>query len=327
MNYRYDSVKIEEFKFTPTGFLNISGIVTRTGVFQYAEGNELRIEEEVFKQDSLETLFGIPVTWEHPSGETMVTMDNSTRFQKGIVASEPSKVVDKSIHSLMKLDRILITDKLLIEEIISGKIKEFSLGYTRKLDETPGVFDGIPYIGIQRDISYNHLAVVSSARCGALCSIVKDGETMVEGKKDSCTCGASKKEDSSDLSQSVIEKLKALETRLDALNSSNQTTLHDRLEKLTAVLEKNIKTDKKDEDEEGMKKKKKSEEEEKEDEDDEEKKDEDEDDEEEGMKKKKDKGKKDSRGFNFSFKEDSSSVEVFNPNLYFHQLVTKGGRS
>jgi hypothetical protein len=323
MNYRYDSVKIEDFKFTPTGFLNISGIVTRTGVFKYAEGNELRVEEEVFKQDSLDTLFGIPVTWEHPSGETMVTMDNSNRFQKGIVASEPTRVVGKSIHSLMKLDRILITDKLLIEEIILGKIKELSLAYTRKLDETPGVFDGIPYIGIQRDISYNHLAVVSRARCGARCSIVKDGETMVEGKKDSCTCGASKKEDSSDLSQSVIEKLKSLETRLDALNSSNQTTLHDRLEKLTAVLEKNIKADKKDEDEEGMKKKKKSEEEEE----GEEKEDEDDEDEEEEMKKKKDKGKKDSRGFNFSFKEDSSSVEVFNPNLYFHQLVTKGGRS
>ena len=41
-----------------------------------------------------------------------------------------------------------------------------SLGYVCKIDETPGEWNGQKYDQIQRDINYNHLAVVHKGRAG-----------------------------------------------------------------------------------------------------------------------------------------------------------------
>lgn len=58
--------------------------------------------------------------------------------------------------------------------------RELSCGYTLTLDETPGTTpEGEHYDAIQRNIRYNHLAVVPRARAGSLARLNIDGEQVV----------------------------------------------------------------------------------------------------------------------------------------------------
>lgn len=53
-----------------------------------------------------------------------------------------------------------------LAERIANKKKELSLGYRCSYDWTPGVFNGVAYDAIQREIRGNHLALVGQGRMG-----------------------------------------------------------------------------------------------------------------------------------------------------------------
>lgn len=184
MFHRHDSFTFKDYKKTANGFLDISGIVTRNGIFKYDDGNELRPYDEVFKESSLQTMFAIPTTWKHPV--ELLKEETISLYQKGFVASKPViEKLDDNI-SVVKLDNIIIQDKGLIHEIIENGLREFSLGYTCDLEEKVGTFDGQDYVRIQKNIVYNHLALVDDARCGKVCSIVPKLDSK-EVKLD-CNC-------------------------------------------------------------------------------------------------------------------------------------------
>jgi hypothetical protein len=42
--------------------------------------------------------------------------------------------------------------------------RELSMGYSYKFDPTPGTYEGTPYDGVMRDISFNHCALVPEGR-------------------------------------------------------------------------------------------------------------------------------------------------------------------
>lgn len=141
---------------TPQGFLKVSGNLTRTGVLSYkrADGGafrELRLPEEVFRPDSLETLAGAPVTDLHPS--ELVSPANVTRLQKGFVTESVKK--DGRFISAP----IIVQDAALIRAVEAGERRELSPGYTCRVDASPGTWDGEKYDAVQRDITYNHLAL------------------------------------------------------------------------------------------------------------------------------------------------------------------------
>jgi hypothetical protein len=210
MVYKKDSFKIDNFKITSNGYLDISGIVTRSGVFKYEDGGELRPAAEVFKQDSLDTMFAIPVTWEHPPD--LLTSNTISLYEKGFVASKA--VVEKTDNDrgVVKLSNIIIKDKNLIDEIISNNIKQFSLGYSCDLDEKVGKFDNEDFVRLQKNIVYNHLAVVKDARCGEVCSIIKKEDSMSkkEFKKD-CACQSEKRQDEKEKSEELKKEKEELE--------------------------------------------------------------------------------------------------------------------
>lgn len=54
-----------------------------------------------------------------------------------------------------------------IDDIESDKKKELSAGYRYRADMRPGVFKGIPFDGVMRDIEGNHMALVREGRVGA----------------------------------------------------------------------------------------------------------------------------------------------------------------
>ena len=156
---------------TPEGFLTGDAIVTRTGVFTYmnADGsvrNELRHPDDVFNADSLATLKLKPVTDDHPP--ELVTADNASMYSIGTTGE--SIITDESNVAIT----FTVQRNDAINKIKNGK-KELSLGYSLELVEENGVWDGVSYTHRQKNIRYNHLAIVQQARAGRMAKINMDG--------------------------------------------------------------------------------------------------------------------------------------------------------
>lgn len=153
---RYDTVTIKAQK-TDEGFIRDKPIIGRAGLLKYinADGStriEYRPPEEAFNADSLASLKGKPITINHVA---MVNAGNAPKLPiVGTVLSDGIQDgndirADISIYSLP-------TDA-----------RELSCGYNLNLDETPGITpDGQHYDALQKDIRYNHIAVVSKGRAG-----------------------------------------------------------------------------------------------------------------------------------------------------------------
>ncbi len=183
---RYDGFRIEKYNRTPQGYLDVAGVVTRTGVFVYHDGNELRSESEVLNPKSLSTLKALPVTHNHPPD--LLDPGSTSAYMKGYLGSEGYPEKNGEL-TLLKVDHIIITDPVLIDAIETEKIGHISMGYNCDVEPASGVFDGLEYTKKQVNIVYNHLACVAHARGGEVCAIYKGDEAMVyridnEEKKD-----------------------------------------------------------------------------------------------------------------------------------------------
>ena len=170
---RYDTVSIQAVQ-TDEGFIMDSPVIGRTGILIYrnadgTERREYRPPEEAFNEMSLKSIRGKPVTVLHHG---MVTADNIGNAQAvGTVLSNARKDgntirADVVIYSLDTADR------------------ELSCGYTTTLDETAGVTpDGEHYDAVQRNIRYNHLAIVPRGRAG-VARLNMDGEQYIYESED-----------------------------------------------------------------------------------------------------------------------------------------------
>lgn len=153
---RFDTVALTATR-TAEGFIRDAPVIGRTGLMSYinADGTE-RIEyrppEEAFAADSLASIQGKPITVGH---KAMVNSGNAAIVQPiGTVLTAGRQDGDA-----IKAD-IVIYD-------LPTKARELSCGYSLDLDETPGTTpDGHHYDAIQRNIRYNHLAVVTRGRAG-----------------------------------------------------------------------------------------------------------------------------------------------------------------
>lgn len=158
---RLDFGRFSKVQRTPQGGMRVPAHLTRTGVFAYTREDgtqvrELRHPEEVFAEDSLATLQGAPITKFHPS--TPVRPNNWRKFSVGHVG-EDVKREDKFVSA-----RLMVQDADAIKDIerVDGDpeaLRELSCGYSCRLDETPGEWNGERYDAIQRSIRYNHVAL------------------------------------------------------------------------------------------------------------------------------------------------------------------------
>ena len=114
---------------------------------------ELRHPDDVFKQDSLDSIKGKPVTALHNG---LIDNTNSTGVTVG------------AVMSVGRQDGDNVTAEIVIHDtsMVDGGNKDLSCGYTLNLDEESGVYNGQPYTHRQRDIKYNHLAIVKAGRAG-----------------------------------------------------------------------------------------------------------------------------------------------------------------
>lgn len=165
------------FERTTEGFLRGRAIVTSIGVFTYkrADGTiqrELRLPEEVFSHLTLKSMMLKPVTLNHPT--ELVTADNADKLQVGSLGDNPSRTTqwhdtpyDEVTDGINCAIDMIITKKDAIDAVLNGK-QALSMGYTCDLEMAePGAsWCGVEYDFIQRNIRYNHCAIVDSARAG-----------------------------------------------------------------------------------------------------------------------------------------------------------------
>lgn len=172
---RFDRTQLTKIEKTPQGFVRLPAFVTRVGVFKYKKPDgsivrELRPPDEVFSPKSLETLKLIPVTNDHPT--VLVNADNAKQLAVGWTG-ELVKKNDQFLETTLT-----IHDNSAIQDVEGGK-HELSCGYESELDETPGVFQGEPYDVIQRNIQYNHVALVAKGRAGPQVRLKLDSDDAI----------------------------------------------------------------------------------------------------------------------------------------------------
>lgn len=173
---RHDTLPIGKVQTTDEGFIRGTAHVTRVGVFKYLlpDGTirrELRHPDEVFAQDSMDSMKLIPITNDHPK-ERIVTADNAKALQVGSTGETVMIDHDHLVAS------VLITHADAIKVIRRGK-KELSLGYTAVLVKEDGEYNGEQYDYRQTDIRYNHLSIVERGRAGHTARLNLDAEDGV----------------------------------------------------------------------------------------------------------------------------------------------------
>lgn len=165
LHVRIDYHSIPRIKKTDEGYFITNSPVTRVGVFKYMlpDGTirkELRTPEEVFNADSMETMKLIPVTDNHPRVDGgLLDSTNAKEYTIGFTGENVSH------NDTQLITNLKVTDIDGIGEIEAGK-HEISCGYTCELEESAGTFDGEDYTHIQRNIKYNHVAIVNRGRAG-----------------------------------------------------------------------------------------------------------------------------------------------------------------
>ena len=176
---RLDSLPLGQTMFTHEGYLIDRPILTSIGIFEYhnPDGSvrrELRLPEEVFAKESLESYKGKPIIVTHDAG--LIDKNNVHDESIGTILSDGYQDGD-DVRA-----EIVIHDT---DEMRESELKELSLGYNLDLDETPGEWNGEPYDAIQRNIRINHLALVREARAGeqARLNIDSRDTNMLKGGK------------------------------------------------------------------------------------------------------------------------------------------------
>lgn len=118
-----------------------------------------RDEDEVFRPDTILSIVGKTVTNDHP--DALVVPANWKENSVGhVVSARRGTGADASLL----IGDIMIMEPMAIQDVLNGKV-EVSAGYDADYEETG------PNRGRQRNIYYNHLALVDKGRCGPRCAI------------------------------------------------------------------------------------------------------------------------------------------------------------
>lgn len=151
---------------------------TRVGVltYRYPDGStrrEYRPPEEVFAKASLATLAGAPLTVFHPkTNGGLITPKTYREENRGHICDDVRQDGDFVAVSTRVLDESTL------DAVRSGRLSEMSAGYTCDIDPTPGTTpDGQPYDVVQRNMRYNHVALLppGTGRAGREVGLRLDG--------------------------------------------------------------------------------------------------------------------------------------------------------
>lgn len=194
MPIRFDVGRIDGPQITEQGYLKADAFPTRAGIFLYmnADGTirrELRHPDEVFKAESMSTLTDLVLTRDHPVQP--LTSKNTKQYAVGFSGPSPKKVGE---HIGTK---ITVYEDAAIQDVVSGERQELSCGYFCDVDFTPGVWNGLEYDAAQKNIRYNHIALVNKGRAGPTAKVKLDSMRFDGAESDGAVMVTDAKEKSS----------------------------------------------------------------------------------------------------------------------------------
>ncbi len=166
--FDFQTLPIQKPVKTDSGFLRVPIRATRVGIFEYLQKDgsirrEFRPPEEVFSKESMDSLAGVPLTVRHPN--QMVNTKNVKGLSVGMTGDVVSKAEDRYLDIVGTVTDE-VTVKSLERKSDNGDGQQVSCGYTADMDFTPGIWKGQTYDAIQRNIRYNHVALVDLGRAG-----------------------------------------------------------------------------------------------------------------------------------------------------------------
>ena len=169
--------------FHEDGTLTARSIITSIGVFPYRQPDgsirrELRLPEEVFSKETLDSFNGLPIYVGHKTGENGTLEKDQVKRDEWAVGTASNPVGD----NVYVASDIKITREDGINAVKSG-IRSFSVGYTCDIEQESGVWGGIAFDAIQRNIKGDHLALCASARQGDQAVLRMDSAEMVIEEK------------------------------------------------------------------------------------------------------------------------------------------------
>lgn len=174
-------------RFDENGFMHVeSSHITKEQVAPY-RGREIpgweelgldpdkvyfgyRPAEELKK--AIQTFNGLPIMLMH---HTVSADDPKKEYQVGSMATNAvwnDPYVDNGM---------IFTDSVGIEAVKNGTFREISWAYQYDPDFTPGVFNGIPYDFVMRNLRGNHVAIVEEGRAGPDVVVADTSENLPKG--------------------------------------------------------------------------------------------------------------------------------------------------
>lgn len=186
--YRTDVGTLQPAKRMADGRLVADAHITRPGIFEYSDQSfpggirrELREDEEVYNQDTLDSMANLPITAGHPP--KLLTADTAKKYMVGSTGDVAERDAD---HVKAK---VMIADAPTIARMDRGA-HEVSLGYKADIHDTPGIHPKYGrYDVVQKNIRGNHLAVaIGSARAGRLARVRMDDE-LTAAERDNMSAG------------------------------------------------------------------------------------------------------------------------------------------
>ena len=231
---RWDFSRLAGTKVSRTsqGFARMPANLTRTGVFTYtnADGSkrrELRLPEEVFAKDSLDSLRDAPVVWLHPA---MVTPANVKEHEIGHISGTPVGAGDRFVSGEVVVKR---ADAL--KRVDSGEAQELSCGYTCHTEQRSGTYQGEQFDCIQRGIVYNHVGMGPKGwgRAGGDVALRLDGlyatiDTIAASATPEITAPMKIRFDGQEFEFGSEAHVNAIQTKLDGQITALKTTTTER---------------------------------------------------------------------------------------------------
>ena len=185
-----DAITLSRREMTPEGYLKAMATITCVGVQDYL-GSELqglvdnqlnpnttyrvfRPPSTVFDDVTVQSAKLKPLTDGHPTSD--VNCDNHRSLSIGNLGENVLHLNDNSLCI-----NTIVTDSDGVKKIQAGT-HQLSSGYTCKLVEEQGVFDGRPYdLRFDGGMNINHVALVDQGRCGNGARILdKRGNKMTD---------------------------------------------------------------------------------------------------------------------------------------------------
>ena len=165
----------------PNGYLIVDAYIAKVGIVsRFEDGiqkDEFVSEEELFKQDSLDTLDLVPITENHPvdnAKRVLVSSNNDTYHSRGIVVGSTEKVIENG--EIFLKAKLVIKDQKTIDKVEAGQLVQVSPGYIAGERIQSGQFKNRDYNIYQTNRRYNHIALVPQGRSGEKVRVKLDSE-------------------------------------------------------------------------------------------------------------------------------------------------------